>query len=247
MIVSAKRSAAARANGARSRGPKTPEGKARSCRNALRHGLRSQIVCLPNEDQNAFHHTLGVYARRFRPRDHAEQAIVREMAAAGWRYRRALALEQEMLNAEMDTISHATSSDDLLATAFSNLVDSGRLQPVHRYQAHNSGLLSRLLRRIIAHRRSVADNLKLPNEPKLPYPINETPQSGNPSQPSTPVPALLLANAPYPFHRSYKRVTKTEAPNRIRHSGVYERRAHPRQSHVRAPHAPGLFCSQGGK
>jgi len=32
-----------------SRGPKTPPGKARSSRNALRHGLRSELPVLPRE------------------------------------------------------------------------------------------------------------------------------------------------------------------------------------------------------
>jgi hypothetical protein len=49
------RAEASRRNGAKSRGPKTAEGKARSSRNALKHGLCAQhLVALGDEDLDAF-------------------------------------------------------------------------------------------------------------------------------------------------------------------------------------------------
>src|SRR4051812_33616331 len=44
------RAAISRANARKSTGPKTPEGKARSSKNALKHGLRAEAFALPNED-----------------------------------------------------------------------------------------------------------------------------------------------------------------------------------------------------
>jgi len=58
---------AAHANGALSRGPKTPEGKARSARNATRHGLLSKIVLLDNEGREGFQELFENYTRRFGP------------------------------------------------------------------------------------------------------------------------------------------------------------------------------------
>jgi hypothetical protein len=49
------RAEASRRNGAKSCGPKTPEGKARSAQNALKHGFRAQkYVVLPDEGGAAF-------------------------------------------------------------------------------------------------------------------------------------------------------------------------------------------------
>jgi hypothetical protein len=65
--VSNARAEASRRNGARSRGPKTPEGKARSAQNALKHGLRAQkYVVLPEEDGAEFASSRQRWSRNWR-------------------------------------------------------------------------------------------------------------------------------------------------------------------------------------
>jgi hypothetical protein len=76
---SEKKAAAARANGALSQGPVTPEGKARSSQNAITHGIFAQVVVLPGESEEAFLHTVRSYCDRFKPVDDVE----RDLAARG--------------------------------------------------------------------------------------------------------------------------------------------------------------------
>jgi hypothetical protein len=62
------RAEASRRNGAMSRGPKAPEGKARSSQNALKHGFRAQKhVVLPGEIATEFEALEAARAAR-RPR-----------------------------------------------------------------------------------------------------------------------------------------------------------------------------------
>jgi len=53
-VISEKRSQASRINGARSRGPKTPEGKARSSQNAIQHGLLAANILITDECRHNF-------------------------------------------------------------------------------------------------------------------------------------------------------------------------------------------------
>src|SRR5919202_6678301 len=94
----AAQSEASRLNGARSSGPTTPEGKARSALNGTRHGLRgSTFSLLPDEDPAAWAAVLAGYLARFRPADEAELACVERLAACDWREGRLLRLETETL------------------------------------------------------------------------------------------------------------------------------------------------------
>src|SRR5262245_22101529 len=93
---------AARRNGAKSRGPVTEEGKRRSSRNAVKHGLTAETLVLSNEDPQKFEAIVESYADRLCPEDQLEMDLVAEMAANRWRLRRAWSLETALLDYEMD-------------------------------------------------------------------------------------------------------------------------------------------------
>lgn len=92
--------AAARANGASSRGPTTSAGKAHSARNGTRHGLRGgPFALLPGEDGDAFAELHEAVTADWRPRDAYERRWVFELVACMWRQDRLHALELAALDA----------------------------------------------------------------------------------------------------------------------------------------------------
>jgi hypothetical protein len=105
--------AASRANGSRSRGPKTPEGKrisaanaanstgpvtpegkAVSSGNATRHGLLADSILVDGESEQAFLETLTRHEKVFQPADEYENMLVEMAAVASWRLQRAWSLEK---------------------------------------------------------------------------------------------------------------------------------------------------------
>ena len=94
--VSIARAEASRRNGAKSRGPKTAEGKARSARNALRHGMRAlQYVVLPDEDAVQFQRLEAALLDELAP-EGACSPLARRVAVAAWRLARADRMEVEL-------------------------------------------------------------------------------------------------------------------------------------------------------
>jgi hypothetical protein len=87
---------ASRKNGAKSRGPKTLEGRARSAQNALKHGLRAQkYVVLPEEDAAEFAELQAALLAELAVG--ALQAVLaRRVAVAAWRLTRADRIEVEL-------------------------------------------------------------------------------------------------------------------------------------------------------
>src|SRR4051794_32604541 len=72
------------------RGPRTPEGKARSAMNALRHGLRARaFALLPGEDPAEWAEHLRDLRCGYRPVDAAEEKLVTALAVAMWKEVRA--------------------------------------------------------------------------------------------------------------------------------------------------------------
>src|SRR3954447_13219958 len=92
------RAETARANGARSRGPFTDVGKARSRSNALKHGLRSaEFGLLPEENADVWEAHLAAVRATYLPQDPVEVHLVEGIAVAQWRELRADRIEADVM------------------------------------------------------------------------------------------------------------------------------------------------------
>src|SRR5437016_11356368 len=90
-----------RINGAKSKGPTTPEGKAASSRNSLRHGMTAKTMLLTAENAKVFQDLAGAYYEKFEPADDFERHVVDDMAVSTWRQRRDWSNEAAMFELEM--------------------------------------------------------------------------------------------------------------------------------------------------
>jgi hypothetical protein len=176
---SQKRIIAARANGALSRGPKTPEGKARS-RNVLRSRRLTECTVLDNEPRGAFHDLFNFHIDCFSPLDDVEMGMVEEMASAYWRIRRNWAIGNYLL----ETAAAAQPEGPELpriAAAWSELSgkpqfahlrrDETRLHVIYQRALYNL-LILRTSKKRSEPRKSpvstISSDFSNPNEPKEP-------------------------------------------------------------------------------
>jgi hypothetical protein len=96
-----------RANGRKSTGPKTAGGKARSSRNALRHGLRSELPVLPGEDPRGWEEHRAGILRSLAPAGPLETELAGRVALSLWRLRRAAAYEAGVTAVGLDEVPEA--------------------------------------------------------------------------------------------------------------------------------------------
>jgi hypothetical protein len=197
-MSSARRIAASRANGKKSHGPVTPEGKARSAANAVtRHGLASvertaQSVCLANESREEFAALLLALIAEHAPATTTGHLIVEEMAVARWRMQRAWVIEGAMMDGQMDKSAPGFQkkyevADEGIRTAdaFADLTkESPSLAVLLRYESRLSRQFDRCVKRLAAL-RAVPAIVGLPTEPN---PKNEHSPDPQP-QPAQPVAA----------------------------------------------------------
>src|SRR3984893_16606695 len=137
------KSETARANGAKSHGPKTAEGKEASSRNAIKHGLTANTLILQCESLEDYQAMLAEHIAIHQPITPPELELVDQMAIARWRIRRFVAAETDLIDSEMvrnrekvNKESAPTDSGVHLAMAIRSLADESRaLSLMSRYES----------------------------------------------------------------------------------------------------------------
>ena len=97
-MTSQARIEANRRNAQKSTGPRTIEGKKRSCLNALDHGLRAEHVVLPTEDTSAFDAHMVGWIGDWQPTTRTRLHLVKRVAVATWRLDRCVRVETARLS-----------------------------------------------------------------------------------------------------------------------------------------------------
>ena len=139
-IISEARKAAARANGAKSRGPITPEGKARSSMNGLTHGLTMKALLLPEECPEAAQKLLDAYAAELNPEGMIECDLVLSLAFYRWQLIRAQAMQTGFF--KNTQTRHNTLTDE----EFAETDNLSRIAEVFRHTTQEDGGFRLLMR-----------------------------------------------------------------------------------------------------
>jgi hypothetical protein len=112
---------ASRRNGAKSRGPASPEGKAISSQNARKHGLRARQLHLAPDEQEDFDDLSETYYQHYLPSTPFESYLVDQCVTADWLLMRARAMQSSLIELEL-----AESASDI-EQAYPNIDRTGML------------------------------------------------------------------------------------------------------------------------
>jgi hypothetical protein len=112
-------------NAARSTGPRTAGGKARSSRNALRHGLRSELPVLPGEDPRGWEEHRAGILRSLAPAGPLEAELAGRVALSLWRLRRVAVYETAVTALGVNGVAEEARAPDSFTPGKS---DQERLQ-----------------------------------------------------------------------------------------------------------------------
>jgi hypothetical protein len=114
---------ASRENGARSKGPSTPEGRARSAWNAVKHGFTAKKL-IPGEDPQVYYHELAHWQADYRPATAAALILTEECARASVHLRRIARWHDAMIDYQIsDFLKRKQEGDDQVLDALWKLLD----------------------------------------------------------------------------------------------------------------------------
>jgi hypothetical protein len=101
--ISQRKRRANRRNARKSTGPRTPEGKARSSRNATTHGLFCRDTVLPGENELLFHALRRDWILKLNPQDSLELSFVDRVLKNEWKLNRLEAAERYLYEMRQQT------------------------------------------------------------------------------------------------------------------------------------------------
>ena len=145
-MTSAKQVEANRRNALKSTGPKSPHGKARVARNALKHGLLSKDVLMEGESRSKLNAFRDAMVADLAPEGEVECLLADRVVSAAWRLRRANRLERDVVTQlfqreeDIRIRSSRAYGDDLQRTtqqvAANTLHKTDTYSKLSRYEAH---------------------------------------------------------------------------------------------------------------
>jgi hypothetical protein len=147
--VSPRRIEANRRNALKSTGPRTPEGKARSSRNATTHGIFCHDMVLPDEDPKEFESYRIPLLRGLEPRNGLEQELAEQVVSLGWKLRRLRRIENAILEERMkptDEAPDGLSSIHVLAQMF--MEEDPALERLAKHERRLQSTMNQLIGRL---------------------------------------------------------------------------------------------------
>jgi hypothetical protein len=193
--ISDRRLAANRANAKKSTGPRTPQGKARSRMNGLKHGLFASKLALPDDTPDVAAELAAIRRGLLAQVGHAgpvERLLVETVIAAYYRLAKAYGSEARVFKNTASTSPPKQPPASPDASPQSTTLDFNLLL---RHEARLERMLDRCLDRLFAHRHrfpSLAEDPRThsaktcffqtnPPSPSGPRPIGPAPNAASPN------------------------------------------------------------------
>ena len=108
-MSSLKQIEANRRNALKSTGPTTPEGKERSRRNAVRHGLTAETVIAALEDAEDYQAFEAAVIADYDAESAVERELVLRLASVLWRLRRATGIETALFESVTENLASSNT------------------------------------------------------------------------------------------------------------------------------------------
>ena len=152
MAASRRQQAANQANAQQSTGPQTPEGKAQSAQNSLKHGLTAQGLVVDGESVEEFEVFCQDWEASVQPQDAREKTLLEQIISHAWRWRRCGRAEAAAIQTARRRISGLSDG----AMWDQVLVGHALIKALPRYETALNNGFHRALKALDAYRRSPA-------------------------------------------------------------------------------------------